>query len=704
MRLLLIIFVLLCVSSAQGTNVDSLESILSGSSDTKTRYDALSEILAHYQGEGQQKKAIELANKHLSGFDENSREKCAIYLTIADNYSDLHESKKAEEFYNKCINLAKKNQFHVEWYSGQRYLAYNYLSEGEFSKGLDLFNSNLDLSLEHLKTDSSYIMNAYNDIGSVHYYTADYFNCAQNWEKNLKYAARNGDIRSEASTLSNLGLVYISLEKYGKADTYLKRSVQLSDSLGLTANLMNAYTNLGKLYFHLKDYRKAENYLLESQKIVEKSGDIKSTINGLNNLGEVLIKNQQYENGKKYIEQAIKLAERYDLVDYKSNALYNLADYYSERNDYATAYELLDSVLGLKDAYLSAEKIKQISELETKYKLKQKEDSLQLSIQGINLSKVKQDLAEENERKALEKSKKDRLLLIGSLILLCLAGGLIFLVVRSSRQRKKANLKLESQKKIIEQRNKDITDSIEYAKNLQTAILPDINLIKEVVPNYVLLYEPRDIVSGDFYWFHESDDKIFLAAADCTGHGVPGAFVSMLCNDALNKVVITLGFRSPGQILSKVNQTVIEAFRKEGASHQAYDGMDVTLCVLDKKTRNLTFAGAMNRLILIRDQEVIEYKGNKSPIGGRTPINYQFDTEFIETQPKDAVYMFSDGYIDQFGGDRGKKFMVKRMKKMLLEIKHMKADDQKEAMKKRLLEWQGSYDRIDDVLVIGFEI
>ncbi len=702
---------LLCSTNAWSTNVDSLESILSNSKDIELKQEALSRIMAHYQGQGNQAKAIDIANQYLYQFKDDTREKCVLYLSIADNYADLHNSEKAQEFYNTCISVAQKNMFHKERYSGQRFLAYHYLSEGDFSEGLNLFNSNLDLATAHISEDSSYIMNAYNDIGSVYYYTADYNNCALNWEKNLSYAARNGDLSSEASSLSNLGLVYISLEKNDKAEKYLKRAILLSDSLELTANLMNAYTNLGKLYFHKKDYVKAENYLLEAQKIVEKSGDIKSTINGLNNLGEVLIKNRQYENGKKYIEQAIELSEQYGLIDYKSNALYNLADYYSERKDFATAYELLDSVLGLKDSFLSAEKIRQISELETKYKLKQKEDSLQLSIQGIKLSKAKQDLAEENEQKALEKSKKDRLqseqdrlLLLGSLILLCLAGGLIFIVVRNNRHRKKANLILASQKKIIEQRNKDITDSIEYAKNLQTAILPDIDLIKEVVPNYVLLYEPRDIVSGDFYWFHESEDKVFLAAADCTGHGVPGAFVSMLCNDALNKVVITLGFRSPGEILSKVNQTVIEAFRKEGASHQAYDGMDVTLCVLDKKTRNLTFSGAMNRLIIIRNQEVIEYKGNKSPIGGRTPMDYQFDTQFIETQTKDAVYMFSDGYIDQFGGDKGKKFMVKRMKKMLLEINHLKADEQKIEMKQRLLDWQGHYDRIDDVLVIGFEI
>jgi tetratricopeptide (TPR) repeat protein len=395
-------------SNIRGVNIDSLQSIVVKSPKSEQRHAALSQIIDHYQNHGNLQAAIDIAKKYLPKIDDNSREKCWVLLNIADNYSGLHESSQAEKYYRQCLNLAKKNSFAKEWYNAQRFLAYDYLGQGKFTEGLDLFNSNLDLSSDHFKEDSSFMMNAYNDIGSVYYYTADYQNCAINWEKNLAYVARNKDIHTEASSLSNLGLVYISLEKYGKAEKYLTRSAHLSDSLELTENLMNAYTNLGKLFFHKKDYIKAENYLLEAQKIVEKSGDIKSTINGLNNLGEVLVKNNQLENGKKYIEQAIKLSEEYELIDFKSNALYNLADYYSEKNDFKIAYELMDSVLGLKDTYLSAEKLKQLSELETQYKLKQKEDSLKLSIQGNNLLKIKQELAEENERKAIDKSKQDR--------------------------------------------------------------------------------------------------------------------------------------------------------------------------------------------------------------------------------------------------------------------------------------------------------
>ncbi len=264
---------------------------------------------------------------------------------------------------------------------------------------------------------------------------------------------------------------------------------------------------------------------------------------------------------------------------------------------------------------------------------------------------------------------------------------------------------IEAQRDKIAEQNKNITDSIEYARRIQTAILPPGDYVKELLPQRFILYLPRDIVSGDFYWLTKKNNRIISVAADCTGHGVPGGFMSMLGIAFLNEIVN----KSPdnvtaAEILDQLRDQVISSLHQTGKSGEAQDGMDVSLFILDWENRKLEFAGAHNPLIIIRDGKIIEIKGDKMPIGIHYRASQPFANHAMDLAEGDVIYTFSDGYPDQFGGPQGKKFMIRRFKQMLVDIYRKPMSEQKELLLKELEEWQGSFDRVDDIIVMGVRI
>jgi ligand-binding sensor domain-containing protein/serine phosphatase RsbU (regulator of sigma subunit) len=268
------------------------------------------------------------------------------------------------------------------------------------------------------------------------------------------------------------------------------------------------------------------------------------------------------------------------------------------------------------------------------------------------------------------------------------------------------NREITAQKSIIETKNRDITDSIQYAKNIQEAILPQLDLIAQEFPQSFILYMPKDIVSGDFYWFAKRKNKKFIATADCTGHGVPGAFMSIIGNTILNEIVSEKEILEPGEILNELHSGIKNALKQSNAGGERRDGMDIALCAIEDNSNILEYAGANRPLWIFRGgkpdaMEVI--KPNKSPIGGlETEDKRRFTNNRIELGKGDIVYMSTDGYADQFGGKAGKKMMVKNFQKLLTEILHLPFPEQKEILRKHFLDWRGDQEQVDDVLVIGF--
>ena len=257
------------------------------------------------------------------------------------------------------------------------------------------------------------------------------------------------------------------------------------------------------------------------------------------------------------------------------------------------------------------------------------------------------------------------------------------------------------QKNIIEEKNKDILDSINYAKRLQDAILPPMEVIKEYFPESFVLYKPKDIVAGDFYWMEKTADNIFIAAADCTGHGVPGALVSIVCSNALNRTVKEFNINETGRVLDKIRELVLETFGK--SDNNVQDGMDISLFRINPQTQELQWSGAYNPLWYMQSGELKEIGPDKQPIG-KVDNPKPFTTHILNLQKGDIIYLFTDGYADQFGGTKEKKFKSKQLQELLLANAAKPMEEQKAVLEETLNNWKGNLEQIDDILIIGIRI
>ncbi len=314
-------------------------------------------------------------------------------------------------------------------------------------------------------------------------------------------------------------------------------------------------------------------------------------------------------------------------------------------------------------------------------KLKQRQKELELTVKERTVEVVKQkdELQEKNEELTQQKEE-----------------------IKTRRD------EIESQRDQLAEQKEDITKSIEFASQIQSALLPPVGLIKYIFPKYFILFKPRDIVSGDFYWISMKNNKIIFAVADCTGHGVPGALMSMLGGVLLNEVVNKIEVLHANDILNELKEKVIKSLRLSGKEGEAKTGMDIALCIYDTENKELQFSGACNPLYLIRDSEVKEIKADTMPVGIGFEAGKSFTNHIIKVQKGDAIYLFSDGYADQFGGPMGKKFKYNQFKQLLLDIQDKIMIDQKKILEHTIEDWMNntdkygdSYKQVDDILVMG---
>jgi serine phosphatase RsbU (regulator of sigma subunit) len=262
---------------------------------------------------------------------------------------------------------------------------------------------------------------------------------------------------------------------------------------------------------------------------------------------------------------------------------------------------------------------------------------------------------------------------------------------------------LKQRDKIADQ-NKNITDSIHYASRIQAALLPSEEYLKNVLPSYFILWRPRDIVSGDFFWITHENSMTIAVAADCTGHGVPGAFMSMLGIAFLNDLVNKDKIFETDHILNELRSNIMRALKQTGQEGGSKDGMDISMCAIDHQNLTAKFSGAYNPLVIVRNAEFIEFKGDKMPIGYHIKKDELFSRHDIDLQVGDRLYMYSDGYVDQFGGQDGRKFMSKNFKSLLVETRNLSMPEQKIHLNQTIEKWMGKREQIDDILVFGIEI
>ena len=406
---------------------------------------------------------------------------------------------------------------------------------------------------------------------------------------------------------------------------------------------------------------------------------------------------------KYYLDKAKQLQEQYNLVGIEQT-YFNLALWHETKNEHSQALAYLKKYSSIQDSILEQERENTQKTIDNYSKIYDLESTLTQSETEIQ---TKNDL--------LQKEKTQKYMVLVGLVCVILVAGFFFkLIVDRKKMTKKLiknNRVIELKNELLSTRNKEVHDSISYAKYLQNAILPSRKLIKEHLKNSFVFYRPKDIVAGDFYWLELNDsDKnlILFAAADCTGHGVPGAMVSVVCSNALNRAVKEFALKEPGKILDKVRELVIETFSK--SEDKIKDGMDISLCALNCKTNELQWAGANNPLWIMRkshdpsnEYEFIEYKGNKQPVG-ETENSEPFTTHHIQLQKNDSFYIITDGYADQFGGEKGKKMKTANFKKLLLSVQSKSMDEQYTILEQSFDEWRDVHEQVDDICIIGVRL
>ena len=398
--------------------------------------------------------------------------------------------------------------------------------------------------------------------------------------------------------------------------------------------------------------------------------------------GELYYQQKKYNLAIKYYTEGLDKYSKNSSVTLKSNVYKGLSNSYLAIGNFAQAHAYQSKHILITDSINKENSNNRLLAMENAFK----NERSQLELDNLkNINKLQEaEIEKQNTQKIA--------MAIGLFLMLLLA----FFIFRSYKQKKKSNL-------LLAEKNKEITDSITYAKRIQNAILPSDTTVKEYLPNNFVLYLPKDIIAGDFYWLEHKDDNILFAAADCTGHGVPGAMVSVVCNNALNRTVREYGLTNPAEILNKTREIVVQEFEK--SDDDVKDGMDISLCCLELSGSyaTLQWAGANNPLWIIREGKLIETKPNKQPIG-KTDNPLSFTTHEIQLQKGDTIYVFTDGFADQFGGEKGKKFMYKPFKELLLSIQDKTMDEQKIVLEQHFEEWKGSLEQVDDVCVIGVRV
>ncbi len=582
---------------------------------------------------------------------------------------------------------------------------------------------------------------AYNSIGSYYNGKGEYRLALTNFIEGYKTYEKLNDKRAMSNLMNSMGNTYMGINNTAKAlDAYTK-SYEIA-SLDSNKYMMGISSiGLGNMHLLHKNVTQALDYFLRAKTIFQNAPNalyplaVSYTLIGnafvelnqfdeafinfkkaveqlqtLNNtygiaatyrvIGEAYKKQGDLNRSLEYFEKSFTIFTERKAYDDLKNVSLDISDVYKRKNNFEKALEYYTKYTGFKNSIFNTENNKQLLEVETKYQTGKKEQEIE--VQKLKLKE------QQFQRNAL---------IVGVIVIILM---LVLVYNRYSVKRKantslsKVNSDLELKNAIIEQKNVEITDSIKYARRIQNAILPSRERFYKELPESFIIFKPKDIVSGDFYWMETvlntiGEKLVLFAAADCTGHGVPGALVSVICRDALNRAVKELGITDPGKVLDKVRELIVETFGQNETwnihKNEVQDGMDISLCVLNTNTTQLQWAGANNPVWLLKKdaQVIIHIKGNKQPVGlNSNPL--PFTTHVLDVNKNDKIYIFTDGVADQFGGPNGKKFKYKQLNEFLVLNDKNSMGAMAENLNRKFESWRGQLEQVDDVLIIGIKL
>lgn len=506
------------------------------------------------------------------------------------------------------------------------------------------------------------------------------FALKHNFDKEYEYALK---ALKTASTLKDDNLLaqanaYVAsalsdLNKLDSAVPYFNKSIKLYEELNDINNLSITYSNMGLLYQKDERYKEAERMFVKAYKFAKQIHYFTQEVYIEMELGCLYTSMKQYDKAEHFILLALEREKEAKYSNLTKDLLMTAYIFYKETGKCDRSLDFLEKYSILTDSLNQINSDQRVVDTETKFRTKEKEKEIEV----LNL--------ESNLQQSQLKRRNIAIASSGVVIIVVLI--LLFTIFKSKKRQIKTN-------SLLKEKNREITDSIHYAQKIQATILPR-NVDDQ---NKFILFQPKDIVSGDFYWYKKDADDMYIAAADCTGHGVPGALMSIINNELLNNSLINHSL--PCKMLSYVNSALLNRM----AEFQRQDGMDIGLVKYNAKEKLISYAGAKRPLYLVRNGILTEYKGTKYSIGGDTPGNAEFDNTVIEVHPGDCFYITTDGFGDQFGGADDKKYGTKKLKDFLVTLSSMATGEQRETLRNEIRFWKGNTEQTDDICVIGIKI
>lgn len=599
------------------------------------------------------------------------------------------------------------------------------------------------------------------NIGNVYHSIGQHEKAIECYESAIEVTSALGDTQGTSYNMGNIGYVYKLMEEYDKAEKYILEAIELMQGIDDDLGLSDAMSNLGTVY--LFQGRPDEAKDMMGQALAKATGisHIRGMASSSLNLGVLHRTNGDYDKALEVLGHAIEFANTMGEKLLVADILEETSKVHELNGDFEQALQKFKEFEQVKSAILETNKKGEISAIMAQSDLARSEEA-RAKLREANEELEKLSIVANKMNEAVIITDAGGLIIYINDGLIRNSGYTreefhefyganptimdissmpnieeIYKGFRTSKQayyydsshvKKDGSImwtsasfspvhedgKLDkvvivyndiTDRKIAEdgltQRNKDIVDSLTYAKSIQEAILPNPVRLEQFFDDHFILYKPRDIVSGDFYWYTERGPVGILCVVDCTGHGVPGAFMSMMGNDYLTHIVTDNEVGSPGKALGMLNERIIKALKQTGEVGESKDGMDIAMCAFNRDTNLLQFAGARNPVYIIRNGELHELKGSKFSIGGGDVGEKVFEDHEFELEQGDEIYLFSDGYPDQFGGERGKKFMYKRLKEYILSISGSPMHNQLRQLEKNFLDWRGEIEQIDDVCMVG---
>ncbi|MCD6019694.1 MAG: yrrB 5 [Bacteroidetes bacterium] len=676
--------------------------------------------------------ALSLSEKN--GYPRFTSKSLVVLGYLQDDIGNFNEAKK---YYNRSLEINLKNNSKKQIALDYSNLGLNAENSGDFPDAIEWHNQALQLRIEI--SDTSGIAASNNNIGNIYGRQGDNTKALNYFLKSLKIIEQRGDENKLPPQLNNVAIIYIRLHNYEKAIDYYSRALMIWKKNNDKDGMATVTRNISKVHMERKEYDKALAFVNESLRLNLEIENKPGVGECYNMTGSIYSTLKQYQKALDYFQKA--LAIELELNDKSEICIIyaNLASLYIETNQIDKALVNLDLALPLAKENRLMTQLKDIYKfyyqaykVKSKYDLSLKYHELYFAINDsvYNIESTKQ-LNELNTRYETEKKEKENKLLqiendlSGKTIkqqktvfyfiilgLLLLVAFTIF-IFKSLKQQRKANHvisiqkqeveikrhEIEKQKHVIEEHQKEMVDSINYAKRIQYALLAQEGMLKQNLSDYFVLFNPKDIVSGDFYWSAEHDGKFYLAVCDSTGHGVPGAFMSLLNMGFLTEAIKEKKIEEPHDVFNYVRQRLMDSIGADGQR----DGMDAILLCIDKQSKTVSYAAANNEPVLIRKGQIMELPKDKMPVGKGERMD-SFTLQVVAIEPGDVLYLYTDGYADQFGGPKGKKFKYKSLNESLLAMCKHDVNKQKALLEHQFTDWKGNLEQVDDVLLIGIKM